>query len=226
MATKDINKAIIKEQFFRLGQIVKNAETLKNAFASQLAAVDALSKDYTPEYLAAKKQAVQNEYRAKNQALYTDAQTQLEKLSGALTEIHGSLDLNDPALTNAVSLIKSIGSDLSFEDKLKINASFAGNQPALKVLQVAYKAAGVAGDGGLDSQIYDSDRAVQTLNQFANAALTQDGSVFQFGVEIGKIAKLENVDFPQGNPFPSMVNEPSEIDLNRAADAARAAAGL
>lgn len=228
MTTKDTLKAIIKEQFFLLGKIVDNVKSAQNDYAGQLAGIDALSKDYTPEYLASKKQAAIGEYRAKSQALYADAQKQLEKLSGALTEIHGSLDLSDPTLANAVSLIKSVGSGLSSDDKLKINAQFATNQPALKVLQAAYKSAGVVGDGGLDRQIYDPEVAVQVLDQYAQAALVGNScSPFCFGVEIGKIAKLEGIDFPQGEPFPSMAgNTPATIDVNKASEAARAAAGL
>ena len=223
-------RAAVKDNFFKLGQIVDNANAAKDAYLTALAAVDKLSKDYTPEYLAAKKQAATGEYRAKGQVLYADAQKTFEKLQSALLEIHSQLDLNDPALTNAVSLIKNVGPELSFEDKLKINASFAANQPALKLLQSAYKSAGVLSDGGLDKQIYDPEGAVQSLGKYAQAALLGDGfSPFRFGVEIGKVASLEGYGydvFPWANPFPSQVETPPTVDAGKVYAAARAAAGL
>jgi hypothetical protein len=224
---RDTNKAIIKEQFFRLEQIVKAAKAAENTRAAQLAEVNGLSKDYSPEFLAGKQQKIQNDFLATKQKLYDDSKKQLEKLKTTLLEFHGSLDLADPALTNAVTLIKSIGKGLDYENVAKINAQFSGNQPALRILQVAYKAAGVVSDGGLDKQIYDPSSAITELGKFAEAALVQDGySPFRLGVEIGKIAALENVPFPEGNPFPSMVDNTSKMDAKRIMTAARDAAGL
>jgi len=221
--TKDVNKAIIKEQFFRLGQIVDNAKASKNTYQSELAKVDGYSRDYSTEYLEGLKAKVENEYKAQNQKLNDDAQKQIEKLSGALGDLHGSLDLNDPALTNAVGLIKSVGPGLVFDNVLKINAHFASNQPALRILRDAYKSANFVSNGGLDEQIYNIEDAIQGLGRHTQSALIQGNeSAFILGVEIGKVAKLEGIDFPQGNPFPTMSGIPSTVDVS----AARAAAGL
>lgn len=225
--SKDVNKAIVKEQFYRLGQIVDKAKAAQDAYQSELSKVDGYSKDYSPEYLTGLKDKVLGAYKAKRQALYQDTMTQLEKLSGALTELNGSLDLASPALSNALSLIQMTGNGLTFETAQKINANFINDQSSLRALQEAYRSAGVVSDGGLDRQIYDPTAAMQALGQYAQEALVQDGfSPFRLGVEFGKIAKLENIDFKQGNPFPSMVNEPTSFDTNKVTDSARAAAGL
>jgi hypothetical protein len=225
---KDLLKAIVKEQFYQLGKIVDNAKASQATFSAELSKIEALSKDYTEQFREGKKQLAQNEYRAKSQALYADTQMQLVKLQDALLELHGSLDLSNPALKTALDLIKNVGQDLGAENILKINAQFANNQPALRILQSAYKAANVAYNGSLERQIYEPESAVQALGQYARAALLEDGySPFRFGVEVGKVASLEGVDFPQGNPFPSMAGgEPSTVDLGKFTDAMRSAAGL
>jgi hypothetical protein len=226
MATKEINRAIIKEQFFNFRKIIQNANAVSDSYRGELNKIDALSTDYTPEYLESQKQAAKNQYKAKNHALYEDVKKQLETLQNALNELHGSLDLSDPALTNALKLIEIAGPDLGAENVMKINAEFATNQPALKVLQAAYKSRGVVYDGNLDQQIYDIDSAIQMIAQHAESALIKDGSVFQFAIQIGKVAKLEGTDFPEGNPFPSMAMEQKNVDLDKFATSARAAAGL
>jgi hypothetical protein len=219
-------RVVVKEQFYLLGEIVKDANALRDTYHGSLAGIDKFSKEYNQEYIAAQKQTAATGYRAKNQMLYNNAMTQLEKLQKALVELNSSLDLSDSSLANAVALIKAVGPELATEDKLKINAPFATNQPALKVLQAAYKSAGVVYDGSLDRQIYDPESAVQALGKHAEAALMGDGSVFQFGVAIGKIATLEGVDFPLGNPFPSMAGEAPAVDLEKITKEARVAAGL
>jgi hypothetical protein len=224
--TKDVNKAIIREQFFRLEQIVKAAKAAENSYAAHLAEVNGLSTDYNTEFLAGKKQKIQNDFLVTKRMLYEDSKKQFEKLKTALLEFHSSLDLSDPALQTALELIKNVGNGLGYENVAKINAQFSGNQPALRILQAAYKAAGVVSDGGLDKQIYDPSSAITELDKFAYAALNQDGSVFKFGVAIGKIAALENVPFPEGNPFPSMVDKPSTVDVEKVMTTARDAAGL
>jgi hypothetical protein len=226
MANRETNRMIVKEQFSHLEGIVKKGKEAKNAYSQALAGINALSKEYNPDYIAAQKQKAANTYGANSQGLYTSAMDHLEKLKGALLELNDQLDLTDPALKTALDLVKVAGSELSYADVAKINSSFVGNQPALRVLQAAYKAAGIKSDGGLDHMIYDPESAVGVLGQYAQAALVQDGSVFSFGVAVGKIAKLEGVDFPEGNPFPSMVDQPFTGDLTRAAEAMRIAAGL
>jgi hypothetical protein len=216
MATRDNLQAIKKEQFSLLGEIVDAAKVARAEYFTQLAAIDKLPRDFTVEYFTAKKAEAASKLAAKNQALYADTQVQLEKLRGALSELHGSLDITDPALTNAISFIKLVGSDLDFDDKVQINANLSGNQPALRLLKKVYSTLGVPDDGDLDRQIYDPESVLRALGQHAEAALVKGGLMpYQLGSEIGKVAKLENVDFPQGNPDPSESNGPflpAEID--------------
>jgi hypothetical protein len=215
MTTKDLNKAIVKEQLFRLGQINSKAAKAKDAYRARLAELEKQKDTYTPEYIKELQDKARAALQASNQALYNDTTIQIEKLQNALSELHSSLDLTDPALQTALSLIKNVGKDLGSENILKINASFAGNQSALRVLQAAYKAAGVLYDGSLDRQIYDLDSSIQTMNQSAYEALMQGGSVNALAGTIGKVAKLEGYTDFETLPDPSSVNE-----------AARAAAGL
>jgi hypothetical protein len=226
-------RGVVKEQFYKLGQIIDGAKSAENAYRTELKKIEGYSKDYNQDYIAAQNAKAESAYKAKRQELYNDAQKQIEALGNTLSELHGALDLSDPALRNAADLIKNVGPGLEVENKLKINARFAGDQPALRVLRDAYKAAGTS-NAGLDDQIYNPDEAIQRLGRHAQYALVQgDESVFKWGVECGRVAKLEGLDFikdfPQGEPFPSQHQASPEVDKaaeSKMMAAVRKAAGL
>jgi hypothetical protein len=225
MATKDINKAIVREQFFKLGKIIDRANEIRAAYTADLASIDKYTADYNEAYIQSQKDKALADLNLKYQELYEDTQKQLDKLQGALEELHGSLEIS-PALANAVSIIKSIGPDLSTESKRKLNAQFAHDQASLLVLQEAYKSAGAKYNGGLDRQVYSISDQLENLKKRAYDLSRQDISPFRFGVEVGRLATFEGVDFPQGNPFPTLAHVPSDVDLGVFEKTARNGAGL
>jgi hypothetical protein len=211
---KALLKAIVKEQLFTLGQINEKATKAKNNHRSRLAEIEKQKVNFSEEYLKDLQGKAQADMQAANQALYGDAMTQIEKLKSALVELHSSLDLGNPALTNALSLISVVGPDLGVENILRINAPFAGDQPSLRLLQAAYRAKGVAFDGGLDKQIYDPETAIQAIGSQVYAALQQGGSLNALAGAVGKLAAFELLEF---ETFPDTVGF---------SEAMRAGAGL
>jgi len=225
---KDLLKAIVREQFYRVGENITKAKAAQDAHRQALANVEALSTDYKPEYIASQKAKAMSEFTAKNQALYSDTAAQLEKLKGALLELHGSLDLADPRWQNALKMVEMAGKDLSGDTVRQMVKQFEYDQPALTALQSVFKARGMPYDGGIDKMIYDPASAVEKLAEHAYVTLIQQGaSPFSFGVAAGKIAALEGYGadvFPWANPFPSQAMAPVEHQVNVAS--MRAAAGL
>src|SRR5688500_16813048 len=149
MATKDINKAIMKEQFYNIGKIIKDAVKAKDGYRKRLAELELYKSNYTQDYLKELQAKARAELKANYTTLHGSTKAELEKLKTALLELNNQLDLADPTLRNALDLIKSVGPGLDSESVLKINAQF-DNQSALKLLQSAYKSAGLSYDGGLD----------------------------------------------------------------------------
>jgi hypothetical protein len=202
MATRDANKATVKEQLARINDMISQAVTAKETYRKAMDGVNALSRDYSAEYLAAKKQEVVNAYAVNNQGIYANMATRLETLKGALLELHSQLDLTDPALRTALDLVKAAGSELDGDTVRMINSQFVGNQPALQCLQAAYRAAGTRYDGGLDRQIYNAEDAIAALGNFAKAALQQQGSLNALGSAFVKVASLEGYGGYDGTPDP------------------------
>jgi len=221
MATKEYNKLLVRDLFFKLGQIVDKSNAAQNAYRSRMAELEAQRNTYLPEHIQKGQDEANSELKVKTQALFQDCQIQLDKLGSALIEMHSQFDLGNPALTNALKLIEISGKNLSYANVAGIIAQFPDDQASMRQLQTALKARDII-DGGLDKLIYNAGEAIDTLKQYASWVVAGKESTFIFGVQVGKIAKLENIDFPQGEPFPSFVGKPSMDDPS----VARAAAGL
>ena len=188
---RDLQKSIAREQLFLLNKINVKATEAKNAYRKRLAEIEAQKENFVPEYISGLQEKERTDLQAANQKLYSEFMTQLEKLENALSELDNSLDLVDPGLTTALDLIKNVGKDLGVENVLRINSQFSGNQPVLKVLQSAYKAAGLAYDGGLDKQIYNFSSSIKAIGQQAEGTFLRGDSINTIAGVICKLAKLE-----------------------------------
>ena len=99
----------------------------------------------------------------------------------------------NPALTNALSLILSIGSGISFEEAVKINANFIHDLSALRAIRAAYKARGVASPGGIDEMIYNADALIDKLKELSYQGLIQEGSINTFAFKLSSLAAREGL---------------------------------
>ncbi len=81
----------------------------------------------------------------------------------------------------------------------------------MRALRNVYKANGVLYDGGLDKQIYEPERAYDSLHQWAYTSMIDEGSLNGFASAISKVASFEGIDFPK------MVDEAGSIDVMMAA---------
>jgi hypothetical protein len=188
-----MNKAMVKEQFFQFGEIIRRAVAAKDAYRKRLAELKSQSDNYSEEYIRELQDKALAELQAKNQPLYDDWNKHAEKLATALNELGGQWDRS--ALSDTVGLIKSIGAELDFEEISKLNAPFANDQAALRILQKAYKAAGVSYDGGLDKQIYHLESTLQEIDSLAHTAFVQNGSLNMLAGKVAKFAVLEGHEF-------------------------------
>ena len=128
---------------------------------------------------------------------------------------HAKINLESPALTNALKLIESSGSGMDFSTVKKLNEQFKSDQSSLRVLQTAYKKNGVVSNAGIDGLIYEPDSTFENLRKQSFDAFVGDGgSLNHLSNAINKVAALEGVDFPV------------QIDPTGSIDAMRQAAGL
>jgi len=150
----------------------------------------------------------------KMQAAHKQIEKSLEELRGLYKDRDAVLDLDNPALTNALSLILSIGSGLSFEEAVKINANFIHDLSALRAIRAAYKARGVASPGGIDEMIYNADALIDKLKELSYQGLIQEGSINTFAFKLSSLAAHEGLTTEK---MPDKLGEIAAI---------RAAAGL
>ncbi len=216
MATeKERIKSLVTLRIEGIGRLLKSVVDAKTAYKKALADLEAQKETYSAEYITTKKEEALGALQGKMQAAYPDLDTRLDELGAGLTELHGTLNLDNPALANALKLIELGGPDLGAENVRNINASFIGDQPALRALQAVYKHVGVVYDGGLDRQIYEVESSIKAMKDMGYSALMREGtSLNSLAAGIGKIAALEGVAF-DNLPDPQGV-----------IDATRSAAGL
>lgn len=194
MANKDLLKAKTRENFYVLGSIIRDAIKARDAYRARLAEIDKQRDMLLPERIGELKVKARADHLAAREALWPKASEELEALRLTLAESHAALDLS-PELMTAVSLIKSIGPALGGDDIRRINAQFATDQSSLRILQTAYKSAGMKYTGDLDKQVYDAESAVQVIAQRAYASLTKGDSLNSLALEISRVAGLEGFEF-------------------------------
>jgi len=148
---------------------------------------------YSQEYLEKEIEKVKSDFAAQAQKAYDDMVKRLEELRTLLNERDAVLDLSNPALTNALSLIRAIGDDLSHEEAVKINANFVHDQSGLRALRAAYKANGVISPGEIDGMIYSADAVIDHLIDLCYGGFVQEGSINAFASAFSKLAKLEGM---------------------------------
>ncbi len=131
--------------------------------------------------------------------------------SQAATAKAGQVKLDNPACANVRKLIELSGPSLDPETVRQINASFAGDQAALRALRDVYKAHGVVYNGGLEEQIYEPESAFEKLVEHGYSALVREGSLNTLSTALSKVAALEGIQFP------SMVDEQGADEVMRMA---------
>jgi len=187
--------------------VLKKAVEAKQAYKKASANLQAQKETYTPEHIAEQSAKIKQDYAAKMAGIYEDLSPRLDELQASIQEAQSTLDLSDTALTNALKLIELGGKDLGVDNINKINQSFQGNQPALRALQVIYKARGLSYDGGIDKMVYDIEGSFNQLKGVAQATfLNQTASINSFASKVAKIASLEKFTF-EANPDPDGFSE-------------------
>lgn len=203
--SKDVTKALIREQYYLLGVIVKKAAALKDTYRAELEKISKMT-EFTVEYQEDRRKEAGQNLAEGLQALYEDVEKQAEKLQAALLDMHGQADLANPALTNALKIIELAGPELGGESIQMINAEFSGNQPSLRLLKAAYQAAGVVYDGGLDKMIYNLEDVGKVIIGQAKNSLLASGSLNTLAGVVGKYAAYEGLEFEK-SPDPIGANE-------------------
>ncbi len=196
---------------------------LANLFSREVN--DMYTQSYKDSEIAKAKQA----FRATMAELYNkDIEPSLTALESSIEEQYSEVDAD--ALQPTINILKTSGPEMDGETLRKLFKPFEHDQNALRVFQATVKALGMKYDGGISKRIYDSPSMFGNLKTLArDTFLLQNTSIFKFGVEFGKLATFEGVNFPLGDPFPSMKNPPPTGDAGAEdgiVDAARKAAGL
>lgn len=189
---KEKQQRMIVQNLTGIESATKAAVTIKDTFGKKLKDLTMTgSETYSPEYLEKEIQKVKSDFAAKMKTANDGIVRSLEELRTLLNDRDAVLDLSNPALTNALSLIQTIGSGLSYEQAQQINANFLHDLSALRAIRAAYEAQAVVGLGNIDGLIYNVDETINTLESLAYQGLVQDGSINFFASKLSKFATLE-----------------------------------
>jgi hypothetical protein len=165
----------------------------RNEYREAINKLTAQNDTYNQEYIERKNREAKDGFQGKMQTMYTDMVGRLEQLRKLVHDRDLVLDLSNPALTNALSLIQAIGGDLSYEEAVKINANFVNDQSGLRAIRAAYKSHGVLSQGNIDEVIYNIDDKINRLLDLAEAGTVMDSTMNGFSSEFSKLAALEGV---------------------------------
>lgn len=170
---------------------VKKVVDLKTQLRNALADIENKRAVFLPAEIEKLINAAQSDYSSKLGSIGQEVNKSLDDLSLLINERDSELDLSNPALTNALNLIQTVGKKLPYETILQINENFLFDQPSLRVLQAAYKAADIAGTGNLEEMIYSPGELIANLKKDVDQTFNQDGSLNYFNSRFSKIAVLE-----------------------------------
>lgn len=201
MEKKDFlqNVGIIKVILNGINMSNLQAVKAKDAYRAELQNLDQKREVWLPEevdkLVTKEKQKLAEKLESINQSINKS----LDDLSKLTSENDGFMDLGNPVLANALSIINNSKDNLSFEAKLVINQTFAGDQSSLKLLQIAYKSAGVH-DAGLSDMIFNSQESITHLRNVAGYSFTVDGSLNTFCSEFSKFSQISGGVMVDQNP--------------------------
>lgn len=173
---------------------VKQAVAAKDDFKAKFQDLNAHGTQVYSQYEVERRMnELKNVIAAKMQTANKDMAERLENIRTLIKERDAVLDLSNPAMGAALSLIQTIGSSLSYDEAMKINANFIHDQSALRALKAAYQAHDGASFGDIDSMIYDINSVIDNLKELAEDALIRDGSINFFASKFAKFSELEGV---------------------------------
>ncbi len=182
----------IRDRFAAVGAVITKVVREKLDYKSYLAGLEK-DKTIALESVAALKKEAKKYTAEQNAALHEEFKARLGELRAALDKAHGSFDLGDASLANALKLVELAGPGLGADNLRTIRAQFANNQPALRALQAAYRSKGVF-DGELDNQVYNVDATFLNIAYAGEKAILRDGAIENLAADVRRVAMLEGVD--------------------------------
>ena len=151
------------------------------------------TQTFSHEYLEKEIVRIKGDFAAKMTAVNDNMVKRLDELQTLIHDRDSALDLGNPALNSALALIQTIGSSLTHEQAVKINANFMHDQSALNAIRAAYEARGVTDSGKIDGLIYDLESEIDKLKELAYAGFVQEGSINAFANRLARLATIEGV---------------------------------
>lgn len=183
-------------------KIVTNIKGIESATAEAVKAKDAYratlrdlnmrgTQTFSHEYLEKEINKIKGDFASKMTAVNDNMVKRLDELQTLIHDRDSALDLNNPALSSAMTSIQTIGSSLTHEQAVKINANLMHDQSALNLIRSAYEARGVTSTGNIDGLIYDLESEIEKLKELAYDGFVREGSINTFANRLAKLATIE-----------------------------------
>ena len=186
----------IDARFRDLTSQLQEAVKAQNEYRRQVEGLEKATGTYTRSEIETRKQKASGEHVLRNKPLYKKLQDNLEGLNSDLSALHSQLDLNDPRLVNALSVIEK-GGAVSFEGARAIAEPFKRDQQALRILSGAFHSHGYnEGVAVVSKMLYDPAAAMKRILGIASSfGGSPDTAINKLSSEIAKIAKMEGQTF-------------------------------
>lgn len=131
------------------------------------------------------------------QGFYEDIQRNLDVIRTTAVEMDQLLDLGED-LQNALSVVKTLGSALPGETRIKLVEQFKGQRQALSLLKAAYASVGITAEPYFKGLILNTANELQELNDMASRMVSVPGENMMvsvtFGRNLEKFAEAMGVD--------------------------------
>lgn len=189
---KEIQQGFIKSNLTGIGAVVLKLVQDRDAHAAELTAlVMHGASQFTTEYIEGETSRLKNRFAVKMRETFNDIEERLENLRKLLVMRDETLDLSNPALSTALTLIQAAGGEPSHDQAVSINQNFKHDQQALRAIYSAY---GRKDIGGIVKMMYNPDEVIAELKKLADDCTIREGSVNFFASRLAKFAAIEGVE--------------------------------
>lgn len=200
---KDKKVNPLQGRFTLIATAIKNVMKSQATYETEMKYLAELAAEgKSPSELAYGKKKAEDKLAAAKESSVETLRAYLADLKQTITERNQLLDLSNPALTNALQLVSTIGDKLDNTTINQINANFANDQAALQAIRQLYRAYGV-NSSSLDEMTYDVKQTFDELEfQVVRSVNGRHGdNLNDLALPLGKVAKAEGVEFndmPEG----------------------------
>ncbi len=221
VSSTEAYRSLVQDHLSTLELFLRKQATERETYRKQRASIVENQNGFLPEVAEKQLTDLDSKTRQKWAAAYEEVCGLIESLvTGSQARYEEPLDLSDPSIIPALTIIQTVSTALPFEGLKRLIDSFTGNPAALKILNAAFEGRGMtAGVELVKQRLYDPAFVEVRLKEVAVISIGQGGSLNAFAGEVNRLMAI-----PEGMTFP--LDNGESIDPQGVLISMRKAAGL